>query len=132
MTTEFLEDLGINTLEDAAFYIAGMDAVRQDESRNDQGLSSFRGMSTGGRENSQSARNNFIWYGRSDFYNVERIDFNKGSNSLMFGDTSPGGQASVYTKRAYFRNFGSIYGSYGSYASNRMMLDVNRKISDPV
>ena len=132
LTTEFMEDLGIQTLEDAAFYIAGMDATRQDESRNDQDLSSFRGMVSGGRENSQSARNNFIWYSRSDMYNVERIDFNKGSNSLMFGDTSPGGQASVYTKRAQFRNFGSFHAQYGSFDSSRFMLDVNRKLTDKI
>ncbi len=130
LTIEFMEDLGVNTLEDAAFYIAGMDAFRQDESRNDQDLSSFRGMVTGGRENSQSARNNFIWYSRSDMYNVERLDFNKGSNSLMFGDTSPGGQASIYTKRAQFRDFGSAYLQYGSHDSYRVQLDVNRKLSE--
>lgn len=130
LTAEFMEDLGIYTLEDAGNYIAGLDTVPDDERRNDNGSTAFRGMSLGGRENAASSRNNFLWYPRTDNYNVSRIDFNKGSNSLMFGDASPGGQATVYTKRAQFRNFGSITGQYGSYGSNRMMLDVNRKITE--
>ena len=129
LTSEFMEDLGIHTLEDAALYIAGVDVVPDDESRNDVNPS-FRGLATGGRENAAASRNNFLWYPRTDNYNVERIDFNKGSNSLMFGDASPGGLATVYTKRARFNNFGSITAQYGSYASNRVMVDVNRKLTD--
>jgi hypothetical protein len=44
----------------------------------------------------------------SDTYNVERIDFGKGSNSLIFGDVEPGGQGSVFTKRAQMKNFGNL------------------------
>lgn len=129
LTAEFMEDMGIYTLEDASLYIAGVDVVADDESVNDVNPS-FRGLSTGGRENAAASRNNFLWYPRTDNYNVERIDFNKGSNSLMFGDASPGGLATVYTKRARFSDFGSTTAQYGSSDTYRLMLDVNRKISD--
>ena len=129
LTTDFMEDLGIQTLEEASLYIAGVDVVPDDETRNDANPS-FRGLATGGRENAASSRNNFLWYPRTDNYNVERIDFNKGSNSLMFGDASPGGLATVYTKRARFNDFGSITAKYGSHDTYRVMLDVNRKITE--
>ena len=129
LTTDFMEDLGIQTLEEASLYIAGVDVVPDDETRNDANPS-FRGLATGGRENAAASRNNFLWYPRTDNYNVERIDFNKGSNSLMFGDASPGGLATVYTKRARFNDFGSVTAKYGSHDTYRIMLDVNRKITD--
>ena len=71
---------------------------------------------------SGSSRNFFTWYVPSDAYNVERFDFNKGSNSLMFGDSNPGGQATIYTKRARSRNLravGCISGIGGCRAGQR-------------
>ncbi|WP_221030561.1 TonB-dependent siderophore receptor [Actomonas aquatica] len=132
ITSDFMEDMGIQTLEDAGAFIAGLDTVPDDERDNDDGGTAFRGLSQGGRENAAASRNFFLWYPRTDSYNVGRIDFNKGSNSLMYGDASPGGIATVYTKQARFRNFGSVTGQYGSYDSYRMMLDINRQLNDRI
>jgi hypothetical protein len=66
-----------------------------------------------------------MWYVPSDTYNVERFDFSLGSNSLMFGDSAPGGQVTIYTKRPQFRNFGSAFGSVASFGTSRLSLDVN-------
>lgn len=130
LTTEFMEDLGAYTLHDAGYFVAGLDSLDEHERDTDDGRTSFRGLDLGGRENSQSSRNFFLWYSRSDTYNSERIDFNKGSNSLMYGDASPGGLATVYTKRAMDNNFVELTAQYGSYDSYRLMLDVNRKLTD--
>ncbi len=130
VTPEFLDDVGAYDLDEASNFIAGLETAPQVDSTNDDNRTSYRGMGLGGRENAASSRNFFTWYPRTDTYNVERIDFNKGSNSLMFGDTSPGGLATVYTKRAQNRNFGAIRASYGSYDAYRFTLDVNRKITD--
>lgn len=130
VTVEFLDDIGAYDLEDASIFIAGLDTAPQLDNRNDDGRTSFRGLELGNRENGASSRNFFTWYPRTETYNVERIDFNKGSNSLMFGDTAPGGLATTYTKRARDRNFGQIRASFGSDDSYRMQLDVNQKISD--
>ena len=62
-------------------------------------------------------------------YNVERIDFGKGSNSLIFGDVEPGGQASVFTKRAIMKNFGTLLSQYTSDGAYRFQLDYNRKLA---
>jgi outer membrane receptor protein involved in Fe transport len=67
----------------------------------------------------------------SDSYNIERIDFGRGSNSLLFGDTEPGGQANIYTKRARSgRNFGSALLAVGSFNIYRVNLDYNHSFSD--
>jgi len=66
-----------------------------------------------------------MWYVPSDTYNVERIDFSLGSNSLMFGDSAPGGQATSYTKRPQFRTFAEVFASASSFGTSRVQLDVN-------
>jgi outer membrane receptor protein involved in Fe transport len=94
ITAEFMRDLGAFNMEDAARFVSGVDVTPRLESRNDDRIT-YRGLAGSGM-----SRNFFTWYVPSDAYNVERFDFNKGSNSLMFGDSQPGGQATIYTKRA--------------------------------
>lgn len=130
ITSEFMKDLNTTTLEDAAIWVAGVNTVSLDESRNNEDRVIYRGQSVGDGNAGQSARNFFLWYSPTDNYNIERIDFNKGSNSLMFGDASPGGQATTYTKVPVLRNFASITAQYSSYDSYRVQIDVNRKLTD--
>lgn len=126
ITSEFMRDLGVFSLDDAARFIAGVDVSPRLETRNDERIN-YRGLSTGGM-----SRNFFQWYVPSDSYNVERYDFAKGSNSLMFGDSSPGGQATIYTKRARSRNSTEFFASYGSYEAFRFQLDANRRLTDRI
>ncbi len=132
ITSEFMRDLNATTLEDAAMFVANLDVTNSLERRTDDQMVSYRGMQIGGREAGQSSRNFFLWYSPTDNYTIDRIDFNKGSNSLMFGDASPGGQATTYTKRPRFGNFGSLQAQYGSFDTHRFTLDVNRKLNDRV
>lgn len=132
ITADFMKDLGAYTLEDAGLWVANLDVVSDTERKTDDQRLNYRGMQIGDRESGQSSRNFFLWYAPTDNYNVERIDFNKGSNSLMFGDASPGGQATVYTKRARFTNSAEVTALYGSDETHRVMLDVNRQLGDKV
>jgi outer membrane receptor protein involved in Fe transport len=74
------------------------------------------------------SRNYFRWFIPSDTYNVERIDFGKGSNSLIFGAVEPGGQGSAFTKRPLLKNFGEFLAFNNSEGAYRYQLDVNRKV----
>jgi hypothetical protein len=130
LTSEFMRDLGAFTLEDAARWVANVDVVSSHETAAEEQRVNFRGMQLGGREVSQASRNFFPWFTPTDAYNVDRIDFSKGSNSLMFGDSIPGGMATSYTKRARPQNFGVFTALYGSFDSYRVQLDINRKITD--
>ncbi len=132
MTDQFMRDLNVLTLEDASRWVAGVDVTGYQARRTDDQLTSYRGMTTGDRATTQSSRNFFPWFSPTDQYNIDRIDFNFGSNSLMYGDATPGGLPTTYTKVPQFRNFGSGYASYDNLDSHRFELDVNRQITNQV
>ena len=125
ITADFMEDLGLFTADEVANFVANAYAPPTMENDNQSGAIAFRGLS-----GSTAARNYFRWYIPSDNYNVERIDFGKGSNSLIFGDVDPGGQASVFTKRALMKNFGTFFSDYNSDGAYRFQLDYNRKLRE--
>ena len=126
LTKEFLMDVGAFTPEEAGLWVANV-AVQPDMvTRSDLGNFNFRGLS-----NQFSANRNFFrWYGPQDNFDVERIDFGRGSNTLIFGDNDPGGQATTYTKRALpGRSFTKALVQGGSWGSYRGELDHNRSIN---
>ncbi len=61
-----------------------------------------------------------------DAYNVERVDLQRGANSILFGQGSPAGIINTGLKSAQFRDFGTAEGRVGSYGSVRGALDINR------
>ena len=131
LTKDFLVEVGVYEAFDAAKWVANADVVREGERALSIGTSgtpqdsnrySFRGVPNEGGP----TRNFFPWGVPSDTYNVERIDFGRGSNSLLFGDMEPGGQGNIYTKRATIgRNFGNALAQVGSYDTYRANLDYN-------
>lgn len=126
ITADFMEDLGLNTADEVTKFVANVYAAPTMENDNQTDNFSFRGLS----QRFNVSRNYFRWYIPSDTYNVERIDFGKGSNSLIFGDVEPGGQGSVFTKRPLMKNFGTAFAQYGSEGAYRVQLDLNRKLRD--
>ncbi len=130
ITSEFMRDLAVYRLEDIAQFVAGVDVVSEFESGAEENRVNFRGMQLGGREVAQSSRNFFPWFTPTDSYNLDRIDFSKGSNSLIYGDSIPGGMANSYTKRPRFRNSGEFTARFDSFGSYRAQLDLNRKLHD--
>jgi len=61
-----------------------------------------------------------------DSYNVERIELQRGPNSILFGLGSPGGVLNASTKQAGFKNLSKVEARVGSYGSYRATLDINR------
>jgi hypothetical protein len=126
ITADFMEDLSIGRADEVVSFIAGVFVAPLMENDNQQDNLAFRGLAQRGN----LSRNYFRWYAPSDTYNVERIDFGKGSNSLIFGEGEPGGQGTVFTKRAQFRNFGKVFAQYNSEGAYRLQLDLNQKLTD--
>ncbi len=124
ITADFMEDLGIGRADEVISFIAGVFVPGLMENDNQQDNLAFRGLAQRGN----LSRNYFRWYAPSDSYNVERIDFGKGSNSLIFGEGEPGGQGTVFTKRAQFRNFGKLTTQVTDEGAYRVQLDLNRKL----
>jgi hypothetical protein len=61
-----------------------------------------------------------------DSYNVDRIDIQRGPNSILFGLGSPAGIINATTRNAEFRNSGKADVRFGSYDSIRGNLDFNQ------
>lgn len=126
ITSDFMEDLGLFTADETAQFVANVFALPVMENDNQGGNFSFRGMT----QVNNISRNYFRWFIPSDNYNVERIDFGKGSNSLIFGAVEPGGQGAAFTKRPLLKNFGEVLTFQNTDGAYRYQIDVNRKVSN--
>ena len=63
-----------------------------------------------------------------DNFNVDRIDIQRGPNSILFGLGSPAGIVNASLRNAEFRNKGSFEFRTGSYGTVRSTLDVNQEL----
>jgi outer membrane receptor for ferric coprogen and ferric-rhodotorulic acid len=85
-----------------------------------------RGVSAG-----QQLRNYFPVNGDNDSYALERYDFGRGANAILFGNGSLGGVSSSTTKRARIdRAFQDVKLTAGSWQQKRATLDVNQPLGD--
>ncbi len=134
MTSEFLRDLGAFQLEDAVGYAVNIHLdTNEGTNVNDNG--SMMGFDASrvrvrGVE-ATVTRNYFRWGLQSDSYNADRIEENRGPNSILFGIGSAGGVVNTLTKRAGLnRNFQTVSLVVGSDDLYRGTLDVNRRLLD--
>lgn len=137
LTKEFLLDVGAFDAFAAAEWIANASVSTENSgvgvgapaSATDPPPDSNRYAFRGIANEAGPTRNLFSWFVPSDTYNVERIDFGRGSNSLLFGDVEPGGQGNIYTKRAVIgRSFGNVLTQIGSFDTYRGNFDYNRTV----
>jgi hypothetical protein len=63
-----------------------------------------------------------------DGYNVDRIDIQRGANSLLFGLGSPAGIVNASMDSAKFTNSGEVSLRTGSFGSFRSNIDINQQI----
>ena len=75
-----------------------------------------------------NTRNFFITDIPWDAYNVDRVDMQRGANSILFGMGSPAGIINTSTKTAQYRTFGELELRYGSYGANRVTFDYNQAL----
>jgi hypothetical protein len=61
-----------------------------------------------------------------DGYNVDRVDIQRGPNSILFGLGSPAGIVNASLNGASFRNRGSVEYRFGSYGTQRASVDFNQ------
>lgn len=128
LTANFFQNLGLATPEEAGSFVAGVTVQPRFESRNDEGRMAFRGLAGP----ITTSRNHFQWYVPADVYNLERIDFSKGSNSLVFGESPPGGQATLTTKRPLAARRYVASGGADSFGGGFWTIDLNHPLTDAV
>jgi len=139
VTKEFLRDIGATDSSTLLQYTTNTEAAGThgtyaglgngtsvDESgalRAPSGAQRVRGLAA-----ADNARDFFITDIPWDSYIVDRIDIQRGPNSILFGLGSPAGIVNAATRNAEFRTFGEVQARTGSYGSIRSTLDLNQQI----
>jgi hypothetical protein len=135
MTGEFIKAMGINDLQAAVLWSTNGSPVLDG-----QGADLFGGGGTstastmynirGQILNAGQQRNFFVTAGIEDTYNVDRIDFGRGPNAVLFNtgaNDALGGGISTQGKRPHLdRDTNTVALTVGSWAYYRSTLDVNR------
>lgn len=139
ITAEFLKDVGATDNKSLLAYttnteVGGLQgnfrgsSGGQNEDESGRFTSPNQNTRVRGLTSADNARNFFIsdipWEG----YNVERVDMQRGPNSILFGLGSPAGIINTTTKTAQHRTFGEVDYRIGSYNSNRATIDVNQNL----
>lgn len=127
LNEQFLQDLGLTTLTEAAEWAPGAVNVYRDEPNpfNDYQVQ-IRNLGA----SYQTSKNFFRYYMNPDAFFTERIDFGRGPNSLVFGDTGVAGAFNTSSKRARNRNFRKVEAQYYSTGGYRAGFDVNQRLND--
>ncbi|MBI5689054.1 MAG: TonB-dependent receptor [Verrucomicrobia bacterium] len=129
LTRDFIEALNITNLTMAQQWTTGFNEIEDDGRQNqfgdgERGRRTFRGVSS-----NQQQIEFFPAYYDYDSYNLERFDFARGPNSILFGSGSMGGTANGLFKRAQTgRAFGELALGVSSWDSFRTTLDLNQPV----
>jgi outer membrane receptor protein involved in Fe transport len=131
LTREFIDALGLVDLTAASEWAVNSTNATTNGSEEIFGTVTqinSRGVSASG------AQRNFFPFGVNyDSYNLERFDYSRGPNSILFGSGTFGGSANVVTKAPRTgRAFGEVRASYGSWDNMRFTFDVNQPAGDKV
>lgn len=119
---ELMEDLDLANINDISKVIAGaaMDSTGGDK------VIRFRGFRTNFQLFEFMPRQS-----PQNYYNIERADIIRGSNSLIYGQSAPGGKVNFNAKRASFGKDGrSVSTSVSDKSLKRFTFDVNKVLND--
>lgn len=134
LTGQFIQDLGLTNLNDALKWSLNTVPTSDRNGFNGGsggGVFNFWSVSSRGGASVQGGnpptKNYFPLYVISDTYNVDRIEFDQGPNSILFGIGDIGGAVSSYTKQARFdKDFDILNLTYDSYGGYRATVDANQ------
>ena len=128
-TREFIDALGLTDLQSTAAWMTSSSEAP------DNGQQLFFNnpvyYMVRGTRNSRQQRNYFPQFNDLDSYNLERYDFGRGPNSILFGNGTLGGVSSATTVRPDpRRSFGRLLATLGSWSKARVSVDLNRPLSE--
>ncbi|MEJ1971086.1 MAG: TonB-dependent receptor plug domain-containing protein [Lacunisphaera sp.] len=137
ITKEFMQDIGATGSDTLLQYTTnaevagtrgtyaglgnGSSVDETNNLRNPGGAQRVRGLAA-----ADNTRDFFVTDIPWDSYNVDRVDIQRGPNSILFGLGSPAGIINASLNNAEFRNKGDVTYRVGSYGSQRGTLDVNQ------
>ncbi len=142
VTGKFLQDTGSNNSEDLLVYTTGTEVAGQ--GGNFAGLGDGAMLNDGehtspvsntrvrGLASADNLRDYFLTDIPWDSYNTDRIDLQRGANSILFGIGSPAGIINNTTNTANFDDSNKVGIDIGSFDSYRVSLDMNREVIEDV
>jgi len=128
LTREFIDALDITNLATAIEWTVNTNANTDNGALQNSQVNNLVTLSRG--VTAGTPQRNFFPFGVNfDSYNLDRFDFSRGPNSILFGNGALGGSANVVTKQARFdRPLRELTTSYGSFATTRTTLDLNQPL----
>ncbi len=128
LTREFIDALDITNLATALEWTVNTNANTDNGALQNSQVNNLVTLSRG--VTAGTPQRNFFPFGVNfDSYNLDRFDFSRGPNSILFGNGALGGSANVVTKQARFdRPLRDVTTSFGSFATYRTTLDVNQPL----
>jgi len=137
VTGEFIEDMGVNDLEDLSNFVPGLEQPKLAI----QSRLSLRGVSSGDNASFEQSVGTYvdgIYRGRMNqqragFFDMERVEVLKGPQVTLYGNSSIGGAISMITKRPELDSevTGNITARYGfDYEQTEFSGGVNIPLGD--
>ncbi len=141
VTSQFLDDTGATSNETLLQYTTNTEVGGIFGNfagvGNTQGIGEGRNLTSPstntrvrGLDAADNTRNYFLSEIPWDSYNVDRVELQRGPNSILFGVGSPAGIINTATIVPFFENEGKLESTLGSYSSVRNSLDYNRVLID--
>jgi hypothetical protein len=137
VTSQFLQDIGATSNETLLQYTLGTEVgniqgnfggVGDSAMLNESGrfLNPNQNTRVRGLTSADNTRDFFLTDVPWESYAVDRVELQRGANSILFGQGSPAGIINNGTKQATFKNANEVEARYGSFGSFRSTLDLNR------
>ncbi len=134
LTRTFFDDAGILNVRDSLKWtlnVVPSDWTAGKRSPFNSWDFNFRGAGQALQGGSGPTRNYFTFYQVADTYNLDRIEFDRGPNSILFGIGTVGGVLTAYTKvPQQDRDFITPTVTVDNFGSYRFEVDVNRRLTE--
>jgi outer membrane receptor protein involved in Fe transport len=130
LTRDFIDALSLTNLTNAQQWTTGFNLIEDDGRQNqfgsgEAGRRTFRGVAS-----NQQMIEFFPAFYDYDSYNLERFDFARGPNSILFGSGSMGGTANGLYKRARVdKAFRELRLGVGSWNNDRATFDIHQPLT---
>ncbi len=104
LTRTFIDDVGIQNVREALRWAPNVVPTDPQAGKGFGGAAfhpwsfNFRGAGAGQQGGPGPTRNYFTFFENADAYNIERVEFTRGPNGILFGLGTVGGTLSTYTK----------------------------------
>ncbi|MSU64977.1 MAG: hypothetical protein EXS38_02480 [Opitutus sp.] len=132
ITKEFLEAFNITNIADSGSWSVNTDLTPGDQTDLGYGSGANRRIRVRGLTANTPTRNFFPFAGGAiDSFDIDRVDYARGANAVLFGAGGAGGTQNTGTKQASTsRSFQEAQVQVGTWNKYRLTADINYAVSD--